>query len=923
MMYRFEIKFNYLYAIALIFLLVGMALWSFAPPRPSALVSGEINLSPDTNVELAKFLPLVATPSHSNDELGQKVRNWLQTQNVRSVDEATQWVYDHFEAGIQPFFIDVFYAMEYLMEHPGEKVGAICDTFTDAWLLLLQVKGLAKAGLQAVVKVRDPTGHWNGADHAVGLALSWDEKTLYVFYSWPYGYYSVSYYDSNLQFGPTGCPSKMCDIESFLKNRIDAFPTQDGAYDVDKLLAGQLVFQPINASTSSGGFPVVNGHVIIPVNNLIMPVDLGAGGLSAFIKNNKLIMEAKLQADWPHASEVPMGLSGEVYKVFLTVMLGNETRNLNLRVDMWSPACRNYRIYQLKGEVGGNWIPLEQAAMIQGGPDYFYTEAGKPTDHLGGDVPTAIWRNYDLLSNGSYYTAWDMNVFKPYLLPPSHPRVVTLVVGYLFPSPPRNLTYGNSYIVIPEKWIGVVKLLWDTETGSATPVTAGKLLLLLNQDKYAPGERATAWIKANTSISNVEAKVAGTDIVVKFSPDNSAATVWKAEFNVPTKEGVYELQAQTSLGYVSRSFVVTSNQQELNESRQPIVIKFDRDPPIYNIGEQVVYNVIVNVNGTYKLSSYVTGPTGGIEAVPLQKVDSIWQGVYMDTVWPGDYKVTVVLNGTGCVFYDKASNNVKAKAMFTVKGMPTSIKVWFDRTAYKPGSTVKVFASVNPLTDKAVLILEDGSEIFMQFDTNSKIFTAEFTAPDILGEHYVTVQAGGTAVRASFIVSNEDVEPTLILVSDRDKYMVGDTATLHAYLQNGIWGWTIVNPTITVSTPSFKKVQLDVHQDGDHIWGTIQLKEAGTYHAYADLNYTQLLQVKKLHAETTFSAVGNATMGGINLGSWTQPNDNVYNWLVNHGVPEDLARILAMPITWIILGLFIILLASRRGSYSYSGRYRL
>ncbi len=508
-----------------------------------------------------------------------------------------------------------------------------------------------------------------------------------------------------------------------------------------------------------------------------------------------------------------------------------------------------------------------------------------------------------------------------FLLPPSHPRVVTLVVGYQFPSPARTLTYGGETIVIQEKWIGVVKLLWDTEAGEATPISMGRLLLILNQKKYAPGEKAYAWIKANTSISNVEAKIAGTDIAVSFKPENPSATVWKAEFNVPEKEGVYELQAQTSLGYVSESFEVVANQQELNESRKAIVIKFDRDPPKYKVGESVIYTVVVNVNGTYNLRSYVTGPTGAVESVNLQRIDSIWQGLYSDTQWPGGYIVTVVLNGTGCVFYDKTANSIKAEAQFFVEGMPTSIKIWFDRTAYKPGSTVKVFASINPMADKALLILEDGSQILMQRKTEN-VFTAEFTAPDQVGEHYVIVQAGGTAARATFTVSNEDQEPKLVLIADRDKYRVGDTARIYAYLQNGIFGYTIENPRIKVSTPSFKQVSLDVHQDGDFMWASILLSEAGTYHAYADLEYRLLLDVKKLHAETTFSALGNVTTTMMGLNSILQPNQDVYNWLVQHGVPDQIARILAMPVTWIVVALLLILLARRRESYTGMSYWR-
>jgi len=547
---------------------------------------------------------------------------------------------------------------------------------------------------------------------------------------------------------------------------------------------------------------------------------------------------------------------------------------------------------------------------------------------------TAVLRNYYWGGNSDYRPRPDpifnLDRMRNYLLSPNAPKIVHLAFSISFPPDPQKACMstdinGNCiwYQMIQPKTISMT-LVWDTTQNTGSGEASGNLTLLLNQNEYAPNETATAWLKAGKEITSVQASYDSTQ--VNFMKDSADGKVWKSVFRVPSKEGSYTLTAKTNLGTVNATFRVTSS-----PSQEPIIVKFDRDPPVYKVGEKVSFSIIVNLNGSYDISAYITEPKGSFRSVPLSKIsDKLFEGSYDNTAWEGTYKLSVVVNGTGCFFRDKQMNNVKKEVTFTVKGVPPAIKVWFNKDVYQPNEKVVMWVSTNPQASTVTATLDTGVQVNMTMVEG--LWRGEFYASSIAGKHTVLVTADGFSVQATYTVGGQAGQTKLFVTTDRDKYPPSSTVKIIGYIQNGQWGKKVSNPKVTITLPNGKQVEVrDVkyfqndpnREDLIYAYFTDTF-QSGTYTAQMEVTYGYLNGTgDKLIGSTTFTVLGNQTSTTGGLGGVTEPNSGVYDFLVSHGVPPELAKILAMPITWILLGILVIALASRRGSYSYSGRYRV
>jgi len=977
-MYRFDIrslrlKRTYLYAVALTLMLVGMALWSFAPPRPSALVSGEINLEPDTNVQFVGKRGLFVTPfSDWNSQLGQEVTSWVKTLPISSVDEAASWVLSHtHNDGATLDTTNAFQALK-MIKDGRSVVNVLCDEITDMFLIIVQVKGLAGAGFQAGVRVKDPSGKWDNAQHAVGVVISKDGSQAYIFYTWPYGIYSVWGYDG-LSFGNgqdyPAASNSASQLQAYWQAHPDKFPTSDGWYSVATLLATSVI-NPQNATkdTTTGcplwgsynkGTAPENCTTCPKSNNLVGTSDTeGSGVLYAWIQDGKILFKATLQADWPNNDQVGIGLSPQ--KFYITCVETGRTVKVEYSWSLyyyWGYYYSKYMGFDYFAmESDGSWYQF--LSDRYSGDLYTYgiitfsdTEGHymcytSPCQIGGGSAwykypKTVVMRNYDWSGN-SYKprtqpwgsALFDLSKMRNYLLTPNAPKVVHLAFTLVFPPDPQKACMsadinGNCiwYQIIQPKPI-TIPLVWDTTQNSGSGEASGNLTLLLNQNEYAPNETATAWLKAGEEITSVQASYDSTQ--VNFTKDSADGKVWKSAFKVPSKEGSYTLTAKTNLGTVNATFRVTST-----PSQEPIIVKFDRDPPVYKVGEKVSFSIIVNLNGSYDISAYIAEPKGSFRSVPLSKIsDKLFEGSYDNTAWEGTYKLSVVVNGTGCFFRDKQMNNVKKEVTFTVKGIPPAIKVWFNKDAYQPNEKVVMWVSTNPQASSVTATLDTGVQVNMTMVEG--LWRGEFYASSIPGKHNVLVTADGFSVQATYTVGGQAGSTKLFVTTDRDKYPPGSKVKIIGYIQNGQWGKYVSNPKVTVTLPNGKSVEIG--EDNIKYFVDDPIREDLIYAYFSDTSqpgtYTVQMEVTygyasgvgigdKLIGSTTFTVLGNQTSPTGGLGGVTEPNSGVYDFLVSHGVPPELAKILAMPITWILLGILVIALASRRGSYSYSGRYRV
>ncbi|RLG42818.1 MAG: hypothetical protein DRN78_02815 [Thermoproteota archaeon] len=83
------------------------------------------------------------------------------------------------------------------------------------------------------------------------------------------------------------------------------------------------------------------------------------------------------------------------------------------------------------------------------------------------------------------------------------------------------------------------------------------------------------------------------------------------------------------------------------------------------------------------------------------------------------------------------------------------------------------------------------------------------------------------------------------------------------------------------------------------------------------IDQAQYWEQKAQQMEMAAATGGFGGIGGI--GDIFAPNPDIYNSLVEKGMPEELARILAMPITWVVVFfLIIVLLLTRRQGYFVS-----